>query len=445
MLLPSQITPPRRWPAIAIAAAIVVIALSASVYIYAEIGASRRAHLVDRAATIARAVDPSDVGRLFASETDLSNPVYGELKSLLVDVRSVNRDARFVYVLGRTPSGDVFFYGDSEDPESEDYSPPGQEYAEASENTLAVFDDGQSRADGPETDRWGTWISGLAPVFDDAGRVVAVVGIDTPAGEQTRDALAYASLPLLMAALLLILLWASQHSREKEFNSLEQQAEFLSIAAHEIRTPMTGIRWAMESILSRTTLPLDAPAKTLLSLVYNNSLSLVNRIDNLLSVTALEHGSKAKATEIDARVVINDVVDALSLGAKQRDITLSPSDSLTIAPTLQGDRQALYHVFFNLVSNAIKYTKAGTTVTMSYELRGKEHAFMVSDQGDGITPEDQEHLFDGYYRAEQSSRQPGTGLGLYLSKKAIALHGGRIEVASTKGRGTTFTVFLPVR
>ncbi len=140
------------------------------------------------------------------SDSDLVSPDYLALKDELIRVRSADPRVRFVYIMGQRPDGTVFFFADSEPPESEDYSPPGQVYPEASAILLNTFVSGKETTEGPLTDRWGTWVSGVVPIRDAAnGRVIALLGIDIDAADWNLQIITACG-PAIIATLLLLFL-----------------------------------------------------------------------------------------------------------------------------------------------------------------------------------------------------------------------------------------------
>ncbi|HEY0979347.1 MAG TPA: histidine kinase dimerization/phospho-acceptor domain-containing protein, partial [Candidatus Paceibacterota bacterium] len=241
---------------LALSALVLLIGIGGAIYVFNQIDRVGRAHILDRVATIAVAVPEEDLRELAGGEEDLGTPEYESLKLFLEQMRSVNGDARFLYLIGRNEAGELFFFADSESAESPDYSPPGQVYYEATPAMRALFMDGARRTEGPDRDRWGLWISGYAPVVNEAGTVIAMLGMDLPATDFLSNAIAYALLPVFLSLLLIVFILATERVRRQEVAYLEQKAEFLSIASHEIRTPLTGIRWAIEGLLKRENPPL---------------------------------------------------------------------------------------------------------------------------------------------------------------------------------------------
>ena len=428
-------------------ALMLLLGVAFSFFVFTQIDQTGRAHILERTATIAVATPLLELSQLTGTDADLGTPSYEAVKSYLVRMRSVNHDARFLYLIGENTDGSLFFYADSEPAESADYSPPGQVYYEASPGMVAILEDGKPRTEGPDRDRWGIWISGYTPVYDPEGNIVAMLGMDLPASRYLADVLAYSVLPLLIALALTIVIVAMDRARARERGYLEQKAEFLSIASHEIRTPLTGIRWAIEGLLKRENPPLDPKSRSILVLVHESCLGLIGRVNNLLDLTALEgkRAASLRMERIEALPFIEDIIDSLALSARQRHVSLTAN----VAPEVvfMGDRQMMHHAFFNLLTNAIKYTREGTEVTVSYAHEAGMHVFRVADSGEGIPPEDQERIFAGYHRTRDAIRsgQYGTGLGLFLVKKAAELHGGTVSVQSMPGKGATFTVSIPER
>lgn len=449
MLIPSQIKRPNALAYAFTALAIVLVGMASSAYVYVTIDRTSRAHIVDRAETVAEAVSGDTLERLQAQDADLASPEYQAVKSLLMRMRAANHDVRFMYLVGSHADGALYFYADSEDPASPDYSPPGQEYPEATPLMHAILEGRSSATEGPDKDRWGVWISGYAPIHNSRGEVVALLGLDLPAAEFIFNASAYALLPLLIALLLLVLVTAAERLHAREFRAIGQKAEFLSIASHEIRTPLTGIRWAIESILKDRHAPADPVLKNMLEQVHGNCIALIARVNNLLDVTAFETkgGSVLHRTTFAIRPFVEEIADSLVLSARERMVRIEIDPSIPTDVMLTADAQTMHHVFFNLIANGVKYTRPETEVRISYSETPSAHLFIFTDHGDGMDPLDQEHIFEGYHRTEEAVRsgQYGSGLGLYLVRKAAELHGGSVRVESSKGAGASFTLELPKR
>ncbi len=159
---------------------------------------------------VAPAINPERITSLSGTTADLQNPDYQRLKDQLAAINKANEKSRFVYLMRQTENGDIIFLVDSEPPESEDYSAPGDYYSEASALLMSVFETGQPVVEGPQIDAWGVWISVLVPVLDpEDNHLLAIIGMDFDASTWNRDVALRAALPLgmtILSFLLLILL-----------------------------------------------------------------------------------------------------------------------------------------------------------------------------------------------------------------------------------------------
>ena len=170
-----------------------------------------RTDLLQQAQLVAQALNIDRIRALTATEADLANPHYQNLKERLIAVRAVNSNCRFIYLMGRGVDGAVFFFVDSEPPDSEDYSPPGQVYEEVTESILRVFDAKSAAVVGPTTDRWGVWISALVPVVDpQTNDLLTVIGMDIDARDWKWNVAEKAALPAGLMFVLLIVVFASR-------------------------------------------------------------------------------------------------------------------------------------------------------------------------------------------------------------------------------------------
>jgi hypothetical protein len=165
-----------------------------------------RAEAMLQAQMVAQAVDFDRVAALSGSSADLVSADYQRLKEQLTLIRKANPKCRFIYLMGRNPAGALFFYVDSEDPDSPDYSPPGETFDEATKDDYAVFATGEGSVGGPYKDRWGTWISAMVPVFrPDGTRMPVVLGMDFNAISWKWDVSSKTMLPASPALLAFIL------------------------------------------------------------------------------------------------------------------------------------------------------------------------------------------------------------------------------------------------
>jgi PAS domain S-box-containing protein len=237
---------------------------------------------------------------------------------------------------------------------------------------------------------------------------------------------------------------AEQNERLRELDRLKD--EFISLVSHELRTPLTSIRGYLELLIDGGAGELSEEQQRFLSVVDRNSKRLMQLVGDLLFLAQIEAGKLAlELGEVDLDAVIADCLEAAKPMADEKGITVESSAERL--PSMIGDRSRLAQVLDNLVSNALKFTGEGGTVTVRATSVDGNAVIEVEDTGMGIAPEEQEQLFDRFFRSTEATERaiPGTGLGLTIAKAIVERHEGTIEVESVFGKGTTMRVLLPVR
>ncbi|WP_170037255.1 sensor histidine kinase [Georgenia soli] len=227
-----------------------------------------------------------------------------------------------------------------------------------------------------------------------------------------------------------------------ETNALAQREDFVSSVSHELRTPLTSVLGYLELATEEPGLP--QRARQHLQVVARNADRLQRLIADLLTAAQTKAGEIAMtATPVDLRDVVSEAVHSQAPRAEQHAVTVE--SRATTPCVVEGDRMRLTQVVDNIVSNAIKYSNPGGTVTVSLDADDEQAHLQVRDTGIGISAADQEHLFERFYRARAVRRGvvPGTGLGLHISRQLVEAHGGRIILSSAIGEGTTVDVYLP--
>lgn len=424
-----------------------LVSVGSSFFIYQTVTELSKNHMYDRSETIAHALDTKEIQSLSGGVSDLKNSSYVSIKEKLEDIRRVNGDIRFIYLLGRdeqSKSKDVFFYVDSEPVTSVDYSPPGQVYDEASKLLISFFDRRNGGIEGPQSDRWGTWMSALSPITLPNGKFV-LVGIDVKAQDYIQNAIIYSSIPLLVGFTILVFLLSLLRLRKNENKFLKEKEIFLAVAAHEIRSPLTGIRWATEQLLADPHSK-DPQTKSSLLIIYKSSVELITRINNLLSFESFRDGHKTlHREEVVMKNMLKEIVASTALSASSRQISVVLDSSITEHLFLIIDKEKMRLAFLNLINNAIKYTKPNTNVIISYKKVAQVYHFLITDKGAGMTKADMQLIAQMFERtaAARKSDVEGSGIGLALAKQIIELHGGKLLIASEVGKGSVFTVELP--
>lgn len=429
--------------------AIVVFGSLISLYVYQGAKADATTSLTARTDTIAQLVPEKDLALLTYTDADLDNSVYQNLKKSFINTRGVNKDVRFVYIFV-IDDNKIKFVVDSEPEESEDYSQPGEEYVEASEQPeiYEVFKTGKPVVQKAYSDRWGTWITGLSPIKDQNGVTKYVLGIDVAASDFILRPYTVAAFPALLFLLLVVFAIAMYVVRRKELELVKTKAQFVSIASHELRSPLTGIRWGAENILKDNNI--NENIKTQVESIHNSSLHLLTIINDLLSISLTERDFVNNKTfaDLDIKPIILAAMSDLKVVAVAGGVKLVADISEEVL-MIKGSAERVKNVFFNLISNAIKYSKNGSEIFVSAQTRktskGKFVYFSVRDTGIGIPKEDMDKVYRGFYRAPNAKLHTasGTGLGLYMCDKIAKLHGGSLDIKSEEGIGSTISVLFP--
>ena len=234
-----------------------------------------------------------------------------------------------------------------------------------------------------------------------------------------------------------------------ELKRLDQsKTEFISIASHQLRTPLTAIKGFVSLLLEGSYGKVPAPIADVLDKIYTANDRIVHLVEDLLNISRMESGRlKYEYAEVNIPEFLNELRDTFALVAKKKGLELTfevPQDTLVPAWI---DRQKAFEVVSNLIDNAIKYTATGS-VRVHVEGMADFIRISVTDTGVGIDPDMMSALFQKFSRGKESGKMhvSGTGLGLYVGKSMIEAQGGHIGVTSEgAGKGSTFFVELPVK
>jgi two-component system sensor histidine kinase CiaH len=225
--------------------------------------------------------------------------------------------------------------------------------------------------------------------------------------------------------------------------NMDAQSQFVSDASHELRTPLTTLQTSNEVALRNSKLTLGQ-SKELIAQNIEEIAKLQALTDGLLTLARPENGQRLAVGPVPLQDVAGDAMNRVITLAQARDIAIEE----TVKPVVVGaNRQNLAQVLVVLLDNAIKYGPANSTIHLSGGKRNKRAYIEVRDEGPGIRPYDQRRIFDRFYRADQSrstQHVSGNGIGLSLAKKLVEQQGGEIRVASTVGKGSIFTISLPL-
>jgi two-component system, OmpR family, sensor kinase len=232
---------------------------------------------------------------------------------------------------------------------------------------------------------------------------------------------------------------------EKLENTDRKRSEFVSNASHELKTPLSSMKILIESLLYQ-----DGVDEKIYKEFLTDINGEIDRLNQIISglLTLAKTDSEAEALVLDT-ILLSELVyksvSALKPIAKDKGVKLDYHVSNDLE--IECDALKVMQAVINLVENAIKYTDKGGHVRVTLQRSGQNASIVVKDNGCGISQEDIGHLFDRFYRVDYARARDtgGSGLGLHISRKIALLHGGNIDVKSVEGKGSVFTLYLPLK
>jgi signal transduction histidine kinase len=237
-----------------------------------------------------------------------------------------------------------------------------------------------------------------------------------------------------------------QHIELEQASQLKSQ--FLANMSHEFRTPLNAILGYTHMLLNNVTGQVTEPQRKSLSRIDSNSRHLLALINDILDITRIEAGRMPlNVTSFVVGDLVREVMAELEPIIRRSNLTVT-SKAKTPLPNLRSDRQKVKQIVLNLLSNALKFTPAGSvTIQATYDRRAKQMAIAVKDTGVGIPLADQAKVFEDFRQLDSSPTRGygGTGLGLSICRRLSQMLGGTIDLASVPGQGSTFTLRLPAR
>ncbi len=222
---------------------------------------------------------------------------------------------------------------------------------------------------------------------------------------------------------------------------LFREDEILSVATHEIKTPLTNIKWIAEILLKAAQDRHDAISSDYLTRMYTQLNMMTKLINDYMEVARLERGQVQLMREkTDVSTLVNGVVENIKTLTENHKLKIH-NDKSTFANV---DIDKMSQVMVNLITNAVKYSPDGTTIFIRTKKQLNAVCIEIEDNGMGIAKKEQKNIFKSYYRVNSKvGKTAGLGLGLYISKKIVDMHKGKITLVSEIGRGTTFKIYLP--
>lgn len=326
------------------------------------------------------------------------------------------------------------------------------------QNTIAWVEDksiATLASDTGTTPQERFWVV-ITPLKDTAGQAKAIVDMRVSLQDidaLTRKALSQ-SLIILVITVFFVLLLLVNHFRFFEYAVLfrrlkevdKMKDDFISIASHELKTPMAAIKGYLSMILEGVVGKVDPKTKEHVEKAFANVKRLDVLVNELLDVSRLEQGrTQFDMQPIDAATVIGQVVDELQVKADEKKLKIIYQPLPEPRAKIFVDSDHLAQILDNIIGNAIKYTFKGS-IQIFHQVDQENLKTMIKDTGVGMSPEDRKHLFEKFYRIknEKTMDIPGTGLGLWITRELVHRMNGEIYVDSMENVGSQFTIVFPI-
>jgi signal transduction histidine kinase len=225
------------------------------------------------------------------------------------------------------------------------------------------------------------------------------------------------------------------------------QTDFITLASHQLRTPLSGMRWLIELMLQPRTGPLNKKQKDYLTKIYSSNERMIALVNDLLEVTRLDNGdTKIYIQPTDITQIIRGLIKEKAQQVQHKNLKITFTTEQEPFPLVKTDSNRIKQAIGNILSNAISYTPDGGTICIDLKIKQDGQVeCMIQDTGVGIPKDQQKYIFNKFYRGQNVLKfeTVGTGLGLYITKAFIEGSGGKIWLNSDEGKGTTFYFTLP--
>lgn len=339
---------------------------------------SQKDFLKQRIASLAVALSSNEIASLSATEEDIGTPAYNRVKEQFQDIVEVNPDITFVYAT-KLRDDTVYFVGDSEPYGSEDESPAGQSYDEVDSEFKEVHTSGIITVIGPTEDRWGTWYSGVAPLYY-KGEIIGVLGMDIAASHLMRNVYTSAltvALPSLLIVVLMFFAWTRAKQNEK---LAQDKTALLSLVADNVKTPLENIRFAAKQLATRVAVDEES---TKLSNQLQAGVERVVESLNDVMLAAEQAGKKSnvKLERVDIVALVIDLVEEYKFSATSRNVSVLLGNSWPMNHVVDTDPRELKRALTSLLSFVVGRITQDSRITLSYATENNHWKMIMYHQG----------------------------------------------------------------
>lgn len=226
------------------------------------------------------------------------------------------------------------------------------------------------------------------------------------------------------------------------------KSDFISVAAHQLRTPLSGVKWTLNMLLAGDMGSLNNDQKTFLMKTYESNTRMITLVNDMLVADGIQSGRvQYQFKHVDITDLIDNVLFEIGPQAVKRSITISYKHAIDHTTLVHVDPEAMRAVVQNLLENAVKYTPDGGTVEIGIVKEGEHLVVSIADTGIGIPQDQIKNIFVKFFRARNAVKKEtdGSGLGLYITKTTVEKNGGTIWFESTEGKGSTFYFTVPLQ
>ncbi len=253
-----------------------------------------------------------------------------------------------------------------------------------------------------------------------------------------------AMLTLILAGVLMVIAFVITESFQRLAEASQLKSEFVSVVSHQLRAPISNLQWASEVMFSGRIGTLQQEQLPYIQIFKDNTMRMHDLVNELLVVSKISQGKlPLERKDFSFSELVRKILSEFSPWIKASNLDVKIQEDPTVQ-TIKGDPSLVRNIIQNFLDNAIRYSK--NKVRILYAKKGKKLYFEIEDDGVGVPKEDQKHIFQKFFRADNAKRHQtdGSGLGLYIAKSMVEKLGGSIGFSSEENKGSKFWFTIPI-